>query len=179
MLLLLLHGAKHGWSRLKWLVDVARFVPLAEIDYECLLRSAESRGYRRALLIGMDLAARLLSSPLPECVAAECRKDRRIETMSVRIARQMARREPLSDGTLLRFRVQSRERTMNKLRVLGRTIFSPNQADFQNACDVPESRYYFSRPLRLLRKRLIHISAPRWDSRASPFAPESNRLPWR
>ena len=73
------------------------------------------------------------------------------------VLEQMMRTEPPSDAGLLRFRVLSRERNADKLRVLGRAIFAPNQADYRNGRlgQSLEVIYYFARPWRLLRKRLI------------------------
>ena len=67
------------------------------------------------------------------------------------------RTEPPSDAGLLRFRVLSRERNADKLRVLRKTIFAPNKADYRDGGlgQSLEVMYYFARPLRLLRKRLI------------------------
>jgi len=156
MLLLLLHGAKHGWSRLKWLCDVAWFVEEGEIDYEFLLGEAEERGYSRALLIGLDLAAQMFAVRLPDTISDRCKADRSVGNTNARLVERMMQAEPLSDAALLRFRTMSRERQADKLRVLGRTIFAPNQADYGNSrMRRPLGAiHYFARPLRLLRKRL-------------------------
>jgi len=74
-----------------------------------------------------------------------------------RVLEQMMRTEPSSDAGLLRFRVLSRERNTDKLRMLRRTIFAPNQADYRNGRlgQSLEAMYYVARPWRLLRKQLI------------------------
>ena len=154
MLLLLLHGAKHGWSRLKWLCDIARLIEVTHIDYELLLSEAEERGYRRAAIIALGLAAYLLKARIPERVAALYNSDRIASSLTELVILRTARGGPLSERESLHFRMLSRERHADKLRVLGRTLFFPNQADYEHRGH-RQSFGYIARPIRLLTKRLL------------------------
>jgi len=66
VLQLCIHGTNHYWDKLKWLVDVDRFVrSVADLDWDELLLRSERAGCRRALLLGLSLADSCLGLPLP------------------------------------------------------------------------------------------------------------------
>jgi hypothetical protein len=76
---LCLHGAHHGWSRMKWLADLAALLaqkPLAEV--ETLYRKAKADGVGRAAAQALLLCERLFGLPLPDGLAAEMQRDRAI-----------------------------------------------------------------------------------------------------
>lgn len=73
---LCVHGASHGWWRLKWLADLVAFMsPLSERDIERLYALAEQRGAGRcagqALLLGQELLQLQLPQALAERLAAD------------------------------------------------------------------------------------------------------------
>ena len=78
---LCVHGAKHGWERLKWLCDIAAFIQCfhnqrvderapASSAWRQTLAEAERVGALDPVLCGLRLAARLLDAPEPAVVAA-------------------------------------------------------------------------------------------------------------
>ncbi len=74
---LCLHGARHGWSRLKWLADLAAWlVQMPPQDVERLHRVAQSAGVGRASAQALLLCERLLEFPLAPGLADELRSDR-------------------------------------------------------------------------------------------------------
>lgn len=65
MLYLCAHGAKHGWFRLFWLVDVDRLMQgRSEEQQQALLQRAMDLGAQRMLLQALLLAHRLLATPV-------------------------------------------------------------------------------------------------------------------
>lgn len=65
---LAMHGAKHGWERLKWFCDMDRVVRRGGIDWEEVERIAiESGGYRSLYSI-LYACRELLETPLPKMV---------------------------------------------------------------------------------------------------------------
>jgi Uncharacterised nucleotidyltransferase len=67
LLFLCAHGAKHNWWRLYWICDIAELLrSYPDLDWEYIDRVAGRFGTRRMLLLGLDLAKRLLDAPLPE-----------------------------------------------------------------------------------------------------------------
>lgn len=71
------HGTAHGWSRLKWLADVAAFLARPGAPaVEPLYRAAVRLGAGRTPAVALLLCHRLFGLDLPEAMLAELRADR-------------------------------------------------------------------------------------------------------
>lgn len=57
------HAARSGWSRLKWLVDIAEYAEGREIDWNRLDRHGKASGWSRALDYSLRAAEHVLSIP--------------------------------------------------------------------------------------------------------------------
>jgi hypothetical protein len=65
LLILCVHGAKHHWSRLAWICDVAAVLRASSIVWDCLMRQARQLGAMRMLGLGLRLPHELLGIDLP------------------------------------------------------------------------------------------------------------------
>lgn len=66
LLLLCMHGAKHCWSRLAWICDIAELLRVHEgLDWSELMARAQAAGSERMLLLGLRLASDLFGTRLP------------------------------------------------------------------------------------------------------------------
>ncbi|MEL7657439.1 MAG: nucleotidyltransferase family protein, partial [Bacillota bacterium] len=65
LLYLILHGADHAWFRLRWLVDIVKFIQRGDTDWKKVEIMAEYAGMQSFLHQGLLLANRLLAVPLP------------------------------------------------------------------------------------------------------------------
>jgi hypothetical protein len=66
LLILCLHGSKHRWEELKWLVDVAELLRICpDLDWHRLTDEARRIGAYRMLAISLFLANELLEAPVP------------------------------------------------------------------------------------------------------------------
>jgi hypothetical protein len=76
LLYLCAHGAKHRWSRLCWVVDIAELLRRqSKLDWDALLAQAASSGCRRTFFIGLKLAQSLLGAAVPKYVMARIEQD--------------------------------------------------------------------------------------------------------
>jgi hypothetical protein len=67
LLVLCIHGSKHHWASIGWLVDVAELLRREpRFDAEWMLAAARRFGSERKLALGLRLARDLLDAPLPE-----------------------------------------------------------------------------------------------------------------
>ena len=74
LLILCLHGSKHKWEELKWLVDVAELLRIGtDIDWRRLTGEARRIGAYRMLAVGLRLANDLLDAPVPAEVLNDVR----------------------------------------------------------------------------------------------------------
>lgn len=83
------HGAQHGWSRLKWLADLAGLLaPLEAEGIAALVEATPRGGARRALNLAMLLCGALFDLPVPEPVITCYATDWRLRHL-YRIAEQI------------------------------------------------------------------------------------------
>lgn len=67
LLLLAVHGAKHCWTGLGWICDVAELLRARpNMDWEALERRAIRTRSRRLLLLGLYLAWQFVQAPIPQ-----------------------------------------------------------------------------------------------------------------
>jgi len=65
LLLLCVHGTKHYWRSVKWIVDVARLMEACDIDWPRVLHEARRLRIENQLALGLLVAQRFLDSQLP------------------------------------------------------------------------------------------------------------------
>jgi hypothetical protein len=75
LLILCVHGAKHGWVRLEWICGVAELVGSESIDWDGVIARAKGARSLRKLLLGLCLAHDLYGVPLPESIKQRIRDD--------------------------------------------------------------------------------------------------------
>ena len=80
------HGAQHGWSRLKWLVDLAALLaPMGEHGIAALYDGIGWAEGRRSMAQALLLCGALFGWPVPDAVRRDAGRDWRIRAL-VRIA---------------------------------------------------------------------------------------------
>lgn len=159
---LALHGAKHRWSALGWIADLAEVVRAETIDWELALRIARESNATRAVITALLLANSELGMPLPTIVSQAARADR----ASMRQARDLAHRlsaapaqvtletaKPRSRGTaaMIWFNFRMLESWTARIRFILRWLFTPTPEDYA-AVPLPDSLsflYAVMRPARL------------------------------
>ena len=66
LLYLCLHGAKHGWARLKWLCDIAQFLHSEQaINWQAWVENVLALSLQRPVAQALLLAHQLFDAPLP------------------------------------------------------------------------------------------------------------------
>lgn len=84
------HGAKHRWSRLCWLVDIAEVLRRrSDLNWDALLAQATRSGCLRTLFIGLKLAQTLLGVAIPKSVVACIEQDKQAVALAQSLALQM------------------------------------------------------------------------------------------
>lgn len=154
LLLLCLHGMRHRWARLIWLVDVAEVVR-GGLDWDLLLGLARRIRAERALLTGLALAVDLLALEVPptlrEMIDARPVVGRLAARVKADLFEEKARRSlqrALAKGM---FQLRSLDTIGSRLRFLLLWVFAPNLNDWLwIALPAPVAGlYWFLRPFRL------------------------------
>src|SRR4030095_13236234 len=139
LLLLSAHGAKHVWSRLGWVCDIARLLRVFESDisWPRVLDRADALGARRLIALSLLLAVDVLGGPATESMVAWARNDAQAARLARRVAASWfdpgARARPF-DGHI--FFLLARERTADRLRYGLRLLLTPTEQDYLT-CSLP------------------------------------------
>lgn len=71
-----LHGSKHIWERMGWIVDIDRFIRnVPGLDWEIMIERARRLGALRMFLFGPALAQYFFDTPLPSSVSRLCERE--------------------------------------------------------------------------------------------------------
>lgn len=173
LLVLCLHGTKHGWERLAWLADVAEIIRQASsVDWDWIFERAAALGCGRRLALGLHLAHVLLDAPLPEAV------QRDVETYPgvAAIAREIRARLFTSDNVFregpraLRFNLALYERKRDRLAHVYNTLLAPSLVEWTR-WPLPRALYFLYPPLRLARLALKYSRRALGQRGAAPAKP--------
>jgi len=90
LLILCMHGARHTWSRLAWICDVAELLlAYPRLPWPSLLRQAHDLRGSRMLLLALYLAHTLLGASLPEAIAARIEADPAVHTLAEQVTNRL------------------------------------------------------------------------------------------
>jgi len=76
LLYLILHGAGHGWYRLRWLIDIAMFTQQGDVDWEKTEYLARSFGIQSFLYQYLIMTNQILAMPVPPNLLSIATHDR-------------------------------------------------------------------------------------------------------
>jgi hypothetical protein len=158
-----LHGAKHGWKQIKWIVDLAYLTQsIPESHWFNVLEYARRLGFFRQVCLGLLLSKDIVGAVLPSKVEDLIKIDKHAQqiTYDVRASLFKSPRKPNLLGEYL-FYLDTRERWKDRLHFLIDVILKPKTPDWRLIL-LPENLFYFYyiiRPIRLLvNQRKDHVS---------------------
>ncbi|HSD27695.1 MAG TPA: nucleotidyltransferase family protein [Vicinamibacteria bacterium] len=174
VLVLCIHGAKHDWAVLSWLVDLAELVRSQPgLDWDAVLLWSRVPGRGRPVQLGLHLAHRVLEAPVPAEVLAQGALDPDVAALvavveeAFRDSSSASRRGPWAQlvGSVW---FRATESGSDRLRHLHEWLLMPRPPDYEWV-SLPTwawPAYYLVRPLRLLLK---HSPARlgRWRGRST------------
>jgi hypothetical protein len=146
VLYLSMHGAKHLWRRLEWIVSLAEYLQITKLNWDLLVQRAEQAHATRMLALGLRLAEKFSDQRIPVLASNEMHR------MAKQVYEQLFNTFGAADSTetnLYNLRIMDRKR--DALVSTLRAIFVPTLPDWQAvALPAPlHSLYYAFRPLRL------------------------------
>ena len=169
--LLTAHAAKHCWSKLGWIIDMAVFIQrhYLTLDWRRELEQSRHLGGERLVLLGARLATDVLGTALPGEVMSAMQADTAVASLATGLRRRLF--APVTDPNSVRgsygaveaglIYINARERVRDKLpyvwHLLGlplrrlSSLVTPNYHD-RAVLALPRSitfLYYLVRPMRL------------------------------
>jgi protein O-GlcNAc transferase len=162
-LALAVHGGKEVWWNMKWVCDIAAFIPAhPSLDWAALLARARQQGCLRMVLLATALARRHFDAAVPEAVVAAERADPRIEFLVGRIAVGQWRADEVTGPPTLKTisldRLLLHDGLVRRTRYLARTMFLPGPHHVE-AIPLPRSLGFAYVPIKLIHDL---VGLPLW-----------------
>jgi hypothetical protein len=156
LLALSLHAAKHLWTRLIWVADIAEILRTPNLDLNVVIKRAHAAGTTRILGLSFWLANNLLGAPVPAAAEQLIDADPEIPLLGHACSDRLARGATYDFDSTEYFRQirQLRERPSDRRRYLWRLFWTPGEGDVE-AVTLPSVMfplYHGVRGARLLRK---------------------------
>ena len=132
LLIMLLHGAKHGWCSLGWLVDVGEFVRrYPNMNWDWIAGEAGRLGCKERAFVGLSLAIQLLDSQFPERIEMSLARMPRIRFLSRKIINELFSGKPRQgEGLGLYMDMILFDRWGQRVAHLVRVVFAPTPAEW-------------------------------------------------
>lgn len=166
LLILCVHGARHVWERLDWLVSVAELVRVSVLDWDALIARARQSRCQRMLWLGLELGRQWLDAELSSDIQEKIHADPVVATLAAKISERFWRaeeaRENFFEDTFVdELHPLMFERWVDRARYYAALVFSPSAGDaaFFHLPSPFIFAYYLIRPIRLLFR-----FGPRWLS---------------
>jgi len=159
VIVLCLHAAKHLWTRLIWLSDIAEAASLESVNWALVTAQAEALGVVRMLGVSFWLTKNILRSKLPAAAEEIVGGDARVSAIGAEFAERLRRGDTYNFESTEYFRLilKLRERRSDQLRYLWRLVWTPGPGDVA-AVQLPQALFPLYRMVRLgrlLRKILV------------------------
>ncbi len=152
------HAAKHAWSQLLWIRDVAHLAQLPDLDWDKVADGAGRIGIRRIVAITFGMANSLLGTQPPAPVKRLMDKDSSVQRIGKDVCAAMQRGEEPQVEALpyFRFMAQVRERRWDRLRFRVRLATTPSLGEW-SLVRLPAPLFPLYRVVRVARvaRRLL------------------------
>jgi hypothetical protein len=156
LLILCLHGSKHHWASLGWLVDIVELIRQnPAIDWDWITTAASELGAQRRLSIGLYLAHALLAADVPARVLADA-GDCGVDKIAMDIAAQLFVPQPSHPGVFVSLKrdLKLYDRPGQQLSHGWNVIFAPSLLELSRP--LPRFLSFLYVPARLGRLLLKH-----------------------
>ncbi|MGB6386453.1 MAG: nucleotidyltransferase family protein [Terriglobales bacterium] len=152
LVVLCLHAAKHLWTRLIWLADIAETLRTQTIDYSVVFSQARALGLARILGVSFWLVKNVLRTGIPKPAEEMIAADPRVPVLGREFAERLARGASYDFESTEYFRLimKLRERRRDRWRYFWRLIWTPGTGDIA-AMRLPEVLFPLYRILRIGR----------------------------
>ena len=154
---LIIHGAKHGWQRLKWLVDIKDY-PLDRVNAKQFHQLIEILNSRKAVAqVGLLLKHYWgIENPLfpTDAISANCYLMRHtLNKINAPVEESISLRMALKD---FRYKLQIFDGILYTWRVIRLALFSA--ADLERISLPNKMLYYIYRPYSFIKRRMIYAN---------------------
>lgn len=156
---LCIHGSKHFWERIEWIVDIDRLVRRNNnLDWPEMSRYAETMQSTVMYYLGLELARQLFNTPLPESVVKKIESIQKVSDLMEIIFKQFSENpiiqqyEEKISWEYLKMSSMIHDTPLLAMKTFMKNIFQIKVEDVYliNLPRVLSPLYYVIRPFRLL-----------------------------
>ncbi len=122
-----LHGAKHVWERLVWIVDIDRFIRSTPgLDWGKTIGMAKNMGAEKMFFSGLALAHNYFHTPLPDTILHRC-QTLKLEPFIAYVGSELSSENPASEDSLAKLSkvIGLRDTLYSKTMTLLEFMFRP------------------------------------------------------
>ncbi|MDJ1171852.1 nucleotidyltransferase family protein [Roseofilum sp. BLCC_M154] len=162
LLFLCVHGAKHDWSHLSWVCDIAELLHrYQDLDWLWIEQQVGHLGTQTMLELGLGLAQTYLEAPVPEDWVKRLESNSKIQELGKLVEGQWFNSP--SEGNSLRLMgqiyVQTMDSPRDRLWYWFDYVATPTPLEWE-ILPLPSGLFFFYYPLRLFR--LLWKYCPSW-----------------
>ena len=154
LLLQLMHGARHQWERLEWLVAFAQLLRHTRENEEVLIERAEANGSSRALGLALRLAHDLLGAPLSPRLSGLAGEER-TTARAAQIVGAIEAAKFSTDQPYV-FNMAMMDRGVDRARYIALSVLSPTEREWE-LVRLPDWLVFLYYPIRLVRVTLLRV----------------------
>jgi Uncharacterised nucleotidyltransferase len=167
LLVLCVHAAKHVWSQLSWICDIARLAQSPAVDWDEVWKRAQELGVRRIVALSLVLARNLVGLDMPPCAAKWTGPDGSMESILPTILHGLHSCWDTESLEYFRVMLRLRERWGDRAKFVSRLMSTPSVSEWKTV-RLPEPLFPLYTGVRLMRlmRRAVSMSG----ARREPFS---------
>ena len=166
LLMLCVHGSRHGWDTLEQLAALAELVRSAPLDWRAVWQRAGAMHCRRMVAFGLLLAHALFDAPLPPDAAAAWRSaPLRALALAIAAGHRVEAAETLTYGRLAARQLRLKDTWADRARAVAGELTLTTPADWA-LVDLPRplsAAYPLVRAVRVARKHRLALQPAAGD----------------
>lgn len=145
LIYLCIHGAKHLFERIEWVIDIDRFIRAQKLDWNKILKIVEKDNSKKFFILGLYKSNILYDTPIPK----EFRKyfDDDIKSVSNHIFSGWNRQKEFNNKTNLKYRLKLFVSNKDKLSYIYKIYLKPTFTEYWYIT-FPKPLYFLYYPLR-------------------------------
>ena len=155
---LCLHGSKHLWERIEWIVDIDKLLKVGIFDWNFILKISKELKVYNMFLLGISLSDELFDSNIPAEVRNHYLTNNKVQNLKFKMINLLnsnfMHEEKEKKIMILKFKyiMQMFDSKVEPLKYIISIIFKPTHYDiyFINIPSTFSFLYYLVRPIRII-----------------------------
>jgi len=151
LIYLCVHGSKHLYERLEWIVDIDRFINFQKIDWKKFDNLIEGKNYQKFVYLGLYMANFLFGTKIG---ISEYKNNNDIQKVTSHIFNLWQKNSDFTNKDNIRHMLKLFSSTLDKIYYIHKVYLKPTFTEYWYI-DLPKPLYFLYYPLRqyLLMKK--------------------------